>query len=293
MTTNPSSSAKAAQQALGARLRELRRDAGLTGRALAAATGQHYTRVSKLENGVQQPTATDVRDWCRACSAESELADILASLRAMESAYVEFRRQSRAGMKRVLGAHTVALYEQTTVFRIYEHNVIPGLFHTADYCAAMLSFWTKFLDAPNDLGAAIAARMERQKVLYERGKRFSVILEEQALRVWFGDAVTQANQLDRLLTVMSLPTVTLGIIPLMVERGAVPSAGFWIFDHDLVALETPTASIEVTRPSEIELYAKMFENLRHVALYGKQARELVTRVAAEIAGATSRNIMDA
>ena len=74
-------------------------------------------------------------------------------------------------------------------------------------------------------------------------------MEEQALRTWFGDAETQANQLDRLLTLMSLPSVSLGVIPLMIERGAVPSAGFWIFDDDLVALETPTASIEVTRPS--------------------------------------------
>ncbi|MFI1989816.1 helix-turn-helix domain-containing protein [Actinoplanes sp. NPDC020271] len=282
MTTNPSSSAKQAQQALGARLREIRRDAGLTGRALAAATGQHYTRVSKLENGVQQPTSDDIRDWCRACRAEAEAPDLLATLRAVESAYVEFRRQARAGMKRVLGIRAPTLYEETSLFRIYEHNVIPGLFQTPDYCAAMLSFWSRFLDAPNDLDEAVAVRMERQRILYQRGKRFAVILEEQALRTWFGDADTQANQLDRLLTVMSLPTVALGVIPLMVERGAVPSAGFWMFDNQLVALETPTASIEVTQPSEIELYGRMFENLHRVALYGKPARDLITRVASEL-----------
>ena len=44
-------------------------------------------------------------------------------------------------MKRVLGSHTIPLYERTSLFRIYEHNVIPGLFQTAAYCAAMLSFW--------------------------------------------------------------------------------------------------------------------------------------------------------
>ena len=282
VTTTPSSSAKATQQALGARLRELRRDAGLTGRALATATGQHYTRVSKLEHGVQAPNAADIREWCQACDAEGEIPDLLATLRAVESAYVEFRRQSRAGMKRVLGAHTVALYEQTALFRVYEHNVIPGLFQTADYTAAMLSFWTRFLDAPNDLEEAVATRMERQRVLYQRGRRFSVVLEEQALRTWFGDAETQAGQLDRLLTVMSLPNVSLGVVPLMVERGAVPSAGFWIFDRGLVALETPTASIEVTRPQEIELYERMFEHLHSTALYGKPARAIITRVSDEL-----------
>src|SRR6266536_1343455 len=137
VNTNPSSSAKQAQEALGVRLRELRKDAGMTGRALAAATGQHFTRVSKIEHGVQAPTDSDIREWCRACGAPDQIADLIATLRAVESAYLEFKRQSRAGMKRVLGAHTVALYEQTTLFRIYEHNVVPGLFQTADYSASI------------------------------------------------------------------------------------------------------------------------------------------------------------
>jgi transcriptional regulator with XRE-family HTH domain len=277
VTTNPSSAGRQAQEALGIRLRELRKDAGLTGRALAIATGQHYTRVSKIEHGVQSPTDEDIRAWCRACGAESQAPDLIATLRAVESAYLEFRRQARAGMKRVLGAHTVALYEQTTQFRIYEHNVIPGLFQTADYSAAMLSFWIDFLETANDLDEAVAARMERQRVIYQRGKRFAVVLEEQALRTWFGDAGTQAGQFDRLLAVMSLPNVSVGIVPLMTERAAVPSAGFWIFDNVLVALETPTASIEVTRPQEIELYGRMFEHLRSAARYGKAARAIVTQ----------------
>jgi transcriptional regulator with XRE-family HTH domain len=282
VTTNPSSAARHGQEALGVRLRELRKEAGLTGRALAALTGQHYTRVSKIEHGVQPPTDSDIRAWCRACNAEEQAPDLIATLRAVESAYLEFRRQSRAGMKRVLGAHTVALYEQTSVFRIYEHNVIPGLFQTADYSAAMLSFWIDFLETPNDLDEAVAVRMERQRVLYQRGKRFVAVLEEQALRTWFGDAATQAGQLDRLLAVMSLPNVSVGIVPLMTGRPAVASAGFWVFDNSLVALETPTASIEVTRPHEIELYGRMFERLQVAAVYGKAARALIARTLDEL-----------
>jgi transcriptional regulator with XRE-family HTH domain len=282
MTMNPSSSAKQAQEALGTRLRELRRDAGLTGRALAAALGWHYTRVSKVEHGVQAPTDADLRGWCGACHAEDQLLDLLATLRTVESAYLEFRRQARAGMKRVLGAHTTALYERTSLFRIYEHNVIPGLFQTADYSAAMLSFWIDFLETPNDLAAAVAARIERQRVLYRRGKRFAVVLEEQALRTWFGSAETQAGQLDRLLAVMSLPSVSVGIIPMMAERPAVPSAGFWIFDDTLAALEIPTASIDVTRPQEIELYARMFDRLAAAAVHGRPARALITKTLEEL-----------
>lgn len=282
MTTSPSSSAKQAREALGARLRELRKDAGLSARAVAVATGQHFTRVSKIEHGVQAPTDQDIRDWCHACGAEDQILDLLATSRAVESAYLEFRRQARAGMKRVLGAHTLELYKHTRLFRIYEHNVIPGLFQTAEYCAAMLSFWIKFLDTPNDLEEAVAARMERQRVIYHGSKRFVTVLEEQALRTWFGTAETQAGQLDRLLAVMSLPNVWLGIVPMMTERVAVGSAGFWIFDDTLAALETPTASIEVTRPQEIALYARMFEALKAPAVYGRAARALITRTIDEL-----------
>jgi transcriptional regulator with XRE-family HTH domain len=282
VSIGPSSSARQAQLALGVRLRELRLDAALSARQLAAATGQHYTRVSKIENGVQAPTDEDVRAWCRACGADEQIPDLIASVRTIRSAYLEFRRQARAGMRRVLGAHTGELYEQTRTFRIYEHNAIPGLFQTVEYCAAMLSFWIRFLRTPNDLNAAVAARMERQRVIYQAGKRFVVLLEEQALRTWFGDAETQAGQLDRLLAVLSLPTVSLGIIPMMTERAAVASTGFWIFDNSLVALETPTASIEVTRPTEIALYERMFENLQADAAYGSTARALIRTVIEEL-----------
>jgi transcriptional regulator with XRE-family HTH domain len=282
VNTSPSSSARQAQEALGVRLRELRKEAGLTGRALAAATGQHYTRVSKLEHGVQSLSEQDIRDWCRACNAEEHIPDLLATARGVESAYLEFRRQGRAGMKRVVGPHTMPLYERTSLFRIYEHNVIPGLFQTAGYSAAMLSFWIEFLQTPNDLDEAVAIRMERQRILYLRRKRFAVLLEEQALRTWFGDAETQAGQLDRLVAVMSLPNVSVGIIPLMTERAVAGSAGFWIFDNWLVALETPTASIEVTRPQEVDLYGRMFEQLKTAAVYGKHARALIARALEEL-----------
>lgn len=281
MTTGPSSITRARRD-FGLRLRALRKDAGLSARALADATGQHYTRVSKIENGVQVPTAADVRAWCAAAGAADQAADLLATLRHVESAYLDLRRQSRAGMRRALGAHTVERYERTGHFRIYEHNVIPGLFQTADYTASMLRFWFRFLESPDDLDAAVAARLERQRVLYTGGRRFACVVEEQALRTWFGTRETQAGQLDRLLAVMSLPSVSLGIVPLMTERDAVGSAGFWMFGDELVALETPTASIEVTEPDEIAQYARLFEVLDGAAVHGAAARALVLRAIDEL-----------
>jgi hypothetical protein len=97
---------------------------------LAARVGFHYSKVSRLETGAQSPTDKDIRAWCAACSADDQVPDLIATVRAVESAYVEFRRQTRAGMKRLMTS-PIPLYERTQLFRIYEHNAVPGLFQTA------------------------------------------------------------------------------------------------------------------------------------------------------------------
>jgi hypothetical protein len=69
----------------------------------------------------------------------------------------------------------------------------------------------------------------------------------------------------------------------MKERTAVPSADSGSSTKSLAALETPTASIEVTRPQEIGLYARMFGYLQAEAVYGQAARGLITGTLHELA----------
>jgi transcriptional regulator with XRE-family HTH domain len=83
---------KRARQDLGTRLRDIRRDARLTGRALAACCGWHFTKISKLEHGTQNPSEDDLRAWCHACDAADQLPDLIATVRAIESMYIEWRR---------------------------------------------------------------------------------------------------------------------------------------------------------------------------------------------------------
>ena len=282
MITDPSSSVAQARKELGARLRQLRKSAGLTGQALADATGQHFTRVSRIENGAQPPTERNIRDWCAACGAEDQIPDLIATARSVESAYLEWTRQSRAGMRRigVGGLHSIPAYRRTTTFRVHEPTVMPGIFQTEAYTRRMLTFWYEFLDAPDDMDATVAAKAERTGVALKPTKRIAVVLGEQALHTHFGTPDEHAEQLTHLLACMRLPFVSVGIIPADIQRHAVATIGFWIFDNNAVALETPTAAIKVTRPQEIALYAAMFEQLQSEAVYGREARQLVAKVRA-------------
>jgi transcriptional regulator with XRE-family HTH domain len=281
VNTKTASPAQQAREALGVRLREIRKEAGLTGRALAVSIGCHFTKISRIENGSQAPSEANIKAWCRACNAERQISDLIATARAIESMYVEWRRQTRAGMK-CLMLTPVPLYQRTTLFRIYEHSAIPGLFQTAEYSAAILTYFIDFLDAPNDLDAALQARMERQEIIYSGKRRFVVVLEENALRARVGSPEVMAGQLDRLLATISLPRVNFGIIPQGALRRAFAQVGFWIYDNAMVGVETPTAKLEITQPREVQLYAGMFEHLRKSAVHGARARALITRALAEL-----------
>ncbi len=58
--------------------------------------------------------------------------------------------------------------------------------------------------------------------------------------------------------------------------------GFWIFDNNAVALETPSAAVKVTRPQEIAVHLAMFDRLRAEAVQGNDPRDLVAAVRAAL-----------
>ncbi len=270
-----------AREALGSRLREIRLDAGLTARALAQLAGWHFTKVSKLEHGTRRPSPDDIRVWCRYCRAEDQMTDLIVTARGIDAMYTEWRRQMRAGMRHFQDSSR-PLYEQTRLFRVYETTFVPGLLNTAEYAAAIMGFWAGLLSLPADQEASVSARMARQNVLYAPKNRFAFVIEEQALRTRVGGAAVMAGQLDRLLALMSLPTISLGIIPAGGERHALAQGSFWIFDQARVQVETVSAGLDLTQPAEISLYARVFGLLQRSAVYGHLARELITSAAADL-----------
>jgi transcriptional regulator with XRE-family HTH domain len=262
-----------AKEALGNRLRELRKDAGLTGRQLALLAGWPGSKVSKIEYGKQTPTEDDIRTWCRLTAANGQTVDLIATVRDIEIMYVEWRRKLRTGTKRRQEA-SIAIEADTKLFRWFEPALIPGIFHTPEYAAAVLTQVIDFFAIPDDLDAGVSARMERQQVLYRGDHQIDVIISEQALKTEVGGPEVMIGQLDRLLAVSSLPRVRLGIIP---ERAPyrVPSNQFIMFDDRMVQVEAISAELTITQPREIELYARAFHRLTALAVRGRDARALI------------------
>jgi transcriptional regulator with XRE-family HTH domain len=218
---SPSSSVQHAREQLAERLRDIRLDARLTARALSAAAGWHEAKTSRIESAKQAPSEADIQTWCRVCDAAREVPDLIAASRAADSMYVEWRRLNRGGLRQPQEARR-PFYERTRVFKAYLSAVIPGWLQTPEYAEALLSAITVFRSTPDDVGEAVASRINRNRIVRSANHRFALLLEETVLRYRIGSAEVMAA------------------------------------------------------PSEVTLYVRAFEKLAGLAVYGVQARELIT-----------------
>jgi transcriptional regulator with XRE-family HTH domain len=264
-----------AKESLGGRLRDLRKDAQLSGRQLAALAGWPPSKISKIEYGKQAPSEADIRVWCGHCRAAGQVPDLIASVRNIESQYVEVRRGLGTGTRRRQDA-SVRLVEQAMLVRAYDPLIVYGLLQTAEYARAVISQVIEFFEIPNDLEDGVRSRMDRQRFLYKGDRRFHVILGQQALLTMIGGADVMRGQLDRLLAVSSMPSVRLGIIPAAAAVRVLPTNAFAIYDDRLVKAETFSAELTISSPREIAVYARAHERLALSAVAGKDARALIS-----------------
>ncbi|MFD0397435.1 DUF5753 domain-containing protein [Kitasatospora sp. NPDC127121] len=172
---------------------------------------------------------------------------------------------------------TVPLYQRTRHFRVYASNVVPGMLQTAEYASGLLRSITDFQGTPDDVDQAVQARIERSSVIRNAGQRFAILVEESVLYYRVADDAAMAGQLGHLLSVMAQPNVSFGIIPFGVRRSVWPLEAFYAFDEDLVAVETLTAEINISTPSEIGTYHRAFAELAKLADRGAAARACITR----------------
>ncbi|WP_260636227.1 helix-turn-helix domain-containing protein [Streptomyces angustmyceticus] len=276
MPSSPFSSAQAARASVAVRLRDLRLDSGLTMQGLAERCGWNKAKTSRIEAAKTAPSDADIRLWCAACDAEDQTTDLIVSSRSADSMYVEWRRLQRTGLRRLQQAG-VPLYERTKLFRVYCSRVVPGLLQTEGYARALLSLIADFRRLPDDVSEAAAARVDRSHIIRDGLHRAVLLIEEDVLTHRIGDESVMAGQLGHLLTAMSLPAVSLGVIPRTAPRVMWGPETFTVFDDKRVHVELLAAKVTVTTPAEVEIYRRAFARLAEMAVYGPSARSLISR----------------
>ncbi|MFJ3285472.1 helix-turn-helix domain-containing protein [Streptomyces sp. NPDC086669] len=264
-------------RALGMRLRALRREAGLTGAVLAQRARVGQPTVSKVENGRMVPSLEVLDRLSHALDLDEtttrEVRDLLAAVEATPVS------GGPEGAEPSTGAAVDEEVRSARLVRSFQCVVLPAMLQSAEYARHV--FESAPDATPESVGRAVAARVDRQSVLYEPGRESVFVLTEGVLRTWPGTPALMLAQLDRLLTVESLSTVRLGVIPWRRPVPVLPRHGFTLCDRRAVVVERFGAELVSTDATELSSYEDTFDRFERAAIFGEDVRKLLLQVMQE------------
>jgi hypothetical protein len=215
-----------------------------------------------------------VRAWAEATNATpeevAELGGLVQRLATEATSWHILHRLGLTQHQRELGE----LERAAKRLVVFQPTMVPGLLQIADYARRVMSQGNP--STQEDIAQAVAERLERQTILYDQSKRFEFLLTETAIRWRPGPADLMRAQLDRLISVASLPNVSLGVLMLDQELPDAFLHPFVIFELDddaLVTVETYSAEMQVNDPQEVAVYRRTLDRFAEVAHWGDRAIE--------------------
>jgi transcriptional regulator with XRE-family HTH domain len=264
---------------LGAELRKLRRLAGLSQRHIVEALGSSQAAVSRMEHGETLPTREQLDTWLRLCGVADDHA-----VRDRVHAWAEAAHSETRPWRDMLPADAPHLQgmagereRSATLIRNHQLTWLPGLLQTADYARLIIEQTDP--DSERNTAAAVTARLQRQQILFEKGRRFEFLISEAAL-LWAPEAGVMDAQRDRLLSLATLPNVEIAILP--ARRTGTPAwHSFILFQADdgsrFVTTELVHGGQEITDPEAVRRCAALWDRLWAAATHGSEAAEIIRR----------------
>jgi hypothetical protein len=192
----------------------------------------------------------------------------------VESARVILRRGAYRLQRQI-----AKIEAQTAHYRDLQVACVSGLLQTRDY---MLRMSGPVL-ADDDRDKFVAARLARQRVLHDEGRRFTFVMTEGALRWRAGPGAMMAEQLEHIADVSRWPSVRLGVVPWTAQAppGVFPGHEIHIYDERLVIVGTETATANIQDPRDIAVYLSLFEQVAAIAVFGDAARSVLSEISAD------------
>jgi hypothetical protein len=175
--------------------------------------------------------------------------------------------------------------------RIWEPQIVPGLFQIEDYTRALVRAWVaRFPRPPGEVDRRVEARRLRQEVLTrDPPLQIAAVIDESVLHRQIGEEPVMHRQLEHLVTVAELPNVEIRILPLLGNRPIVSGSFNYlqfrqIHDvslNDVVVLEAQTGMEFVEAEEETHQYLVAFESLMDSALSAEETQTLIASIANE------------
>ncbi len=268
--------ASADRRRLAAALRELRVQSGLSTYELALRLGWSQSKVSKMERGSTAADPVDVAAWTSALGTEP---DVAANLATQAELAANQMRSWQAVHGRGLASRQREIAEMNAAMvrhREFAPDVVPGLLQTPPYAARVLDLAD--VSGRGGVAEAVAERVNRQALLFDSSRRFEFVLTEGALRYRVGPRDLMRGQAEKIISVMTLPNVSVSVIPFTATPAALFVSGFVIYDipgDPVVLVEILSRELQLRTSWDMQLYEETFGRLKASALTGEPAEALI------------------
>ena len=251
---------------VGAKLRRLRTDMGLSREEAAKAIRASEWKIHRLENGqvgFKERDLVDLLDRYEVTDPD-EVDEILTLAR---EANTPGWWQHYGDVLPPWFRTYVDLESAATLIRTYEGQFVPGLLQTDDYMRAVVR-GAHLEESSEEVGRRVRLRMARQTLLTrEHPPRLWAVVDEAALRRPVGGREVMRGQLERLIDATKLPNVILQILPFGAGAHSAMVGAFSILRFadqqlpDVVYLEQLTSALYLDKRDEVERYLDVMELL--------------------------------
>ena len=263
---------------LGALLRALRTDKGLTVEQVAECLLCSPSKVSRMETGHGVATLRDIRDLCELYGvtdrAERDRMMILAR---------EGKQRAWWESYDLADATYVGLEAEAVTISAFQSSVVPGLLQTSDYARAAHERSRPRLE-PRQIDLQIEAKLTRQRILTQDDPpSLAVVLDEATLHRMVGGRQVMADQLSKAADMSALPNVTVQVIPFAQGAHPVVESNFTLLElpepsPGVVFVEGLIGSTYRARAEDLKRYDEVFAELQSIALNPKDTAVLIAEL---------------
>jgi transcriptional regulator with XRE-family HTH domain len=278
------------QRELGVRMRELRRELGLTVLDVGEKLLCSPTKISRMETGARRPSLRDVRDLCQLYGVDQATSAELMNLARQAREEGWWKPYDDLGLEPYIG-----LEQDATTITCFSAFFVPALLQTEAYAEAIIKAKAPKI-SPEIHRQRVEARLRRQENVLERSAppRYRALLDEAVLRRPVGSPAIMAAQLAKILELHQAKKATVQVIPFDVGPHAATDSNFVLLEIedpllDVVFVEGLTNNIYHERKGEVARYREAVEYLRDGALSPADSAQRIAEYekiyAAELASA--------
>jgi Domain of unknown function (DUF5753)/Helix-turn-helix domain len=251
---------------LGAHLRRLREERGVTREDAGWEIRASESKISRMELGRVSFKERDVADLLSMYGVEDqdERTRLLSLARDANSPgwWHRFGDVLPTWFQSYLGLEAAA-----TLVRTYEVQFVVGLLQTRDYARAVVRL-AHGGASEEEIERRVGLRMARQQMLTRSDPpQLWAVIDEAVLRRPIGGPTVMRAQIEALIEATKLHNVRLQVIPFRVGGHAAAGGAFTILrfpDEDLpdvVYVEYLTSALYLDKRDDVDLYAAAMERL--------------------------------